>query len=110
MQVLTFDSAAADIGAQISDNAWRGLQAGRTAANGLSALAPAGAEEVSAQAVMAFTSDAAQMMAVNRAAQEELMRAGDAIIEIARMYSAVDAEAAASVIDAGMQWGSRMAI
>lgn len=109
MQSMTFDSATADIGSQISDNAYQGLQAGASASNVLSSLFPAGADEVSAQAVMAFAHEAAQMLALNQAAQEELMRAGTTIGDIARMYSDVDASVANSVMDIGLRWGSRMA-
>ena len=109
MQSMTFDSATADIGSQISDNAFQGLQAAANASNVLTSLVPAGAEEVSAQAVLAFASDAVQMVALNQAAQEELMRAGSMIAEIARMYSDVDATAASSVMGLGLQGGSRMA-
>jgi uncharacterized protein YukE len=109
MQSMTFDSATADIGSQIADNAYRGLQVGVTASNVLTSLIPAGADEVSAQAVMAFANEAAQMVAFNQAAQEELMRAGAAINDIARMYADVDATVAGSVMDIGLRWGSRMA-
>lgn len=97
MQSMTIGSATADIGSQISDNASAGLQAGATASDVLTALAPAGGEEVSAQAVIAFTSDAAQLIALNEAAQEELMRVGSVIGDIARLYSEVDAAAGQSV-------------
>jgi uncharacterized protein YukE len=105
MQSMTLDSAAADIGSQITDNAAQGLQAGATASNALTALLPAGAEEVSAQAAMAFSAEAAQMVALNKAAQEELARAGSAIAEIARMYSEADASAAGSLTRVGFLSG-----
>ncbi len=108
MQSMTLGSAAADIGSQIADNAFQGLQAGATASNVLSTLMPAGADEVSAQAVTAFTNEAAQMIALNQAAQQELMRLGSAIGDIARMYSDADAGAAQRVLGIGLQWGSRM--
>lgn len=108
MQSMTFSSATTDIGSQISDNAFGGLQAGATAADVLTSLLPAGADEVSAQAVTAFTSDAAQVIALHQAAQQELMRVGAAIGDIARMYSDVDAEAAQSVMGIGLQLGTSM--
>ena len=52
---------------------------------------------------------AVQMVALNQAAQEELMRAGSMIAEIARMSSDVDATAASSLMGLGLQGGSRMA-
>lgn len=98
MQPMTLDSAAADIGSQISDNAFQGLQAGATAQTSLTSLLPAGGEEVSAQAAMAFAAEGAKMIALNQAAQEELARAGAAFIDIARMYADVDANVAASLL------------
>ncbi|MHA7649979.1 PE family protein [Mycobacterium sp. ML4] len=108
MQSMTIGSAVADIGSQISDNAFGGMQAGANAANVLTSLLPAGAEEVSAQAVAAFTNEAAQMLALNQAAQQELMRVGSAIGDIARMYSDVDVAAADSVVGIGLQLSARM--
>jgi len=54
---------------------------------------PAGADDASLQAAMAFSAEAAQLPALNQAAQEELARAGAALIQIARMYSDTDAVA-----------------
>nr|WP_269151265.1 PE family protein [Mycobacterium lacus] len=106
---MAIDSAAGDIGSQVVECANQGLQAGVTASNSLTALPPAGAEEVSAQAVAAFTTEAAQMVALNQAAQEELIRAGSTISEIARMYADADATAANSVVGVSLQWGYRLA-
>jgi hypothetical protein len=50
----------------------------------LTSLVPAGREEVSMQAALAFAEEAAQMLALNQAAQLELTRTGDALAEIAR--------------------------
>lgn len=108
MQAMTFDSAAADIGSRISDNGYQGLQSAATASNALSSLLPAGGDEISAQAVLAFASDAAEMFALHQAAQQELMRAGATISDIARMYADVDATVAGNVMDIGLRWGSRM--
>jgi len=52
----------------------------------------------SAQAATAFAAEAAQMLALNKAAQDELMRTGTALTEIARMYSEADAAAAGSLL------------
>lgn len=108
MQPMTFGSATTDIGSQIADNAHQGLQAGATASNVLTSLLPAGGEEVSAQAVLAFTNEAAQFIALNQAAQQELMRAGSAIGDIARMYSEVDSTAAEAVLRVGVWCGATM--
>nr|WP_275580676.1 PE family protein [Mycobacterium riyadhense] len=79
-----------------------GLSAGSTAAMSvLSGLVPAGAEEVSAQAVLAFAQEAASMLASNTAAQEELMRTGTALTDIARMYGDADDNAAGAVAFSG---------
>ncbi len=69
MQSMTFDPSAADIGPQVVDNAAQGLQAGATAATSFTELVPAGADDVSVQATMAFAEEAGQMLAVNQAAQ-----------------------------------------
>jgi hypothetical protein len=39
---------------------------------------------------MAFASEGVQMLALNKAAQEDLMRTGAAFTQIARIYSQVD--------------------
>ncbi|AGZ51215.1 PE family protein [Mycobacterium kansasii] len=109
MQSMSIDPAAADIGAQVADNASQGLQAGATASTPLTSLLPAGADEVSAQAVAAFTAEAAQLLALNQAAQEELRRAGEAFADIARMYTDVDTTAATSLTGVGLLPGFRMA-
>jgi len=95
MDSMSHDPAAGDIGSQLVDIGSQGVSAGSTAATSvLSGLIPAGAEEVSAQAVMAFAQEAASMLASNTAAQEELMRTGTALSDIARMYSDSDDNAA----------------
>ncbi|KZS64719.1 PE family protein [Mycobacterium ostraviense] len=109
MQSMSIDPAAADIGAQVADNASQGLQAGATASTPLTSLLPAGADEVSAQAVAAFTAEAASLLALNQAAQEELRRAGEAFADIARMYTDADAAAATSLTGVGLLPGFRMA-
>jgi hypothetical protein len=62
-----------------------------------SALVPAGAEEVSVQAAMAFATEALEVNALNAFAQEELARTGAAYIESAAIYTAVDASSAATL-------------
>lgn len=79
MQSMSFDPAVADIGSQVVNNAFQGLQAGAVAWVSLSSLLPAGAEEVSAWAVTAFTTAATGLLALNQAAQEELRKAGECL-------------------------------
>ena len=93
MTSMSHDPAAAVIGAQTIEIGARALAASATAAQSVTALAPAGAEEVSAQAAAAFAAEAAAVLAAHTAAQDELMRAGAALIDIARMYEQVDVEA-----------------
>ena len=49
------------------------------------------------QAVMSFAQEAATMLASNTAAQEELMRAGTALTDIAQMYGESDDAAAGAL-------------
>ena len=79
--------------AQVVANGARGLAAGTAATAEATALVPAGADEVSAQAAMAFATEGVEMNALNTFAQEELARAGAAYIEIAGIYTAVDGAA-----------------
>ncbi|MHA7652482.1 PE family protein [Mycobacterium sp. ML4] len=98
MDSMSHDPAAGDIGSQLVDIGSQGISAGSTAAvSVLSGLVPAGGEEVSMQAVMAFAQEAATMLASNAAAQEELMRAGTALTDIARMYGESDESAAGAL-------------
>ncbi|ETW22850.1 PE family protein [Mycobacterium gastri] len=95
MDTMSHDPSAGDIGSQLVDIGSQGISAGSTAAmTVLTGLIPAGAEEVSAQAVMAFAQEAASMLASNVAAQEELMRTGSALTNIAQMYGDADDSAA----------------
>ena len=107
MESMSIDPAAAAIGSQLVDVASRALTSGAAAAPLLTGLAPAGAEEVSLQAVMAFAAEASTMLAANTTAQEELARAGFAVTEIARMYSQVDGDAAATLAAAGAQFAGQ---
>ncbi len=95
MQSMSFHPVVADLGAQLVDIGVDCLEAGRTASNTVTGLTPAGADEVSALAVRAFESEASSLLALQSSAQEELIRAGAALTQIARTYSEVD-EAAAS--------------
>ncbi|CAM4309335.1 putative PE family protein PE35 [Mycobacterium basiliense] len=90
MQSMSYDPAVAGLVASIVANAYRGLAAGTSASAAVTGLAPAGADEVSAQFASAFAAEGAQVLALNTSAQEELARAGEAFQQIANMYSAVD--------------------
>jgi hypothetical protein len=92
MQPMEHNPGAIGIGAQVVANGARGLAAGTTASAEVTALAPAGAEEVSAHAALAFASEGVEVAALNAFAQEELSRAGAAYMEAAGIYTAVDGE------------------
>ncbi|KUH85686.1 MULTISPECIES: PE family protein [unclassified Mycobacterium] len=96
MQPMTHNPAAVAIGAQVVANGTRGLAAGTTASAAVTALVPAGAEEVSALAAAAFASEGVETLLQNTFAQEELARAGAAYIEAAGTYAAVDGANAAT--------------
>jgi hypothetical protein len=59
------------------------------------------------QAAAAFAAEAAAMPAAHAAAQEELMGAGAALIEVARMYEQVDVEAAGTLVSSANQFTSQ---
>jgi uncharacterized protein YukE len=94
MDSMSHQPVAGEIGAQLVEIGTRALDSAAAAVVSLTSLMPAGVEEVSAQAATAFAAEAAAMLALNTAAQEELMRAGAALTDIARMYAQVDGEAA----------------
>jgi hypothetical protein len=98
MQPMTFHPVVADIGAQVVQIGMTSLEASGRASTALTGLAPAGAEEVSALAVTAFHQEAASMLELQQAAQQELMRAGAAFTQIARAYADVDESAAKSLV------------
>lgn len=83
MEKMSHDPIAADIGTQVSDNALHGVTAGSTALTSVTGLVPAGADEVSAQAATAFTSEGIQLLASNASAQDQLHRAGEAVQDVA---------------------------
>jgi len=96
MQPLEHNPGAVGIGAQVVANGARGLAAGTAASAEVTALVPAGAEEVSALAAAAFAAEGVEALAMNTFAQEELARAGAAYMEIAGIYAAVDGANAAN--------------
>ncbi|HJT91897.1 MAG TPA: PE domain-containing protein, partial [Mycobacterium sp.] len=70
MEPLSVNPAVVAIGSQVVANGTRGLAAGTTATATVTALAPAGAEEVSLLAVAAFAAEGLQTMGINTMAQE----------------------------------------
>lgn len=107
MEPMTFHPVVGDIGAQVVQIGISSLQAGDRAAMSITGLAPAGADEVSMQAVAAFHAEAASVLSVNKAAQDELMRAGTALTQIAQTYADADQSAADSlVINALPMWNT----
>jgi hypothetical protein len=96
MQPMEHNPGAIGIGGQVVANGARGLATGTTAGAAVSALVPAGAEEVSAMAAAAFAAEGVETMAMNAFAQEELARAGAAYMEAAGIYTAVDGANAAT--------------
>ncbi|GAB7147274.1 PE domain-containing protein [Mycobacterium riyadhense] len=97
MQSMSFQPVVADIGEQVVNIGTNALEQAAKASMSMIGLAPAGADEVSAQAAMAFHEEAAALLALNQAAQQELMRTGSAFTQIAQTYTEID-EAAASLV------------
>ncbi|MCZ0731210.1 PE domain-containing protein [Mycolicibacterium iranicum] len=91
MQPLSHNPGAAGVGGQVTANGARGLSTGTAATAEVSALAPAGADEVSAMAALAFAAEGVQTLGLNALAQEEIARAGATVIELSATYQAVDA-------------------
>lgn len=96
MQPMEHNPGAMGVGAQVVANGTRGLATGTVATAEVTALVPAGADEVSAQAALAFAAEGVETMAMNTFAQEELARAGAAYMEAAGIYTAVDGANAAT--------------
>jgi hypothetical protein len=98
MQPLNHDPAAIGIGGQVTANGARGLATGTATTAEVTALAPAGVDEVSVHAMTAFMAEGVQTLAINALAQEEVTRAGATVIELAGVYDAVDAANGATLI------------
>ena len=98
MQPLSHSAGAIGVGGQVTANGTRGLSTGTAAIAEASALAPAGADEVSIMASAAFMAEGVQTLGINALAQEEIIRAGAAVIEIAGVYQAVDGENGVTLI------------
>ena len=71
---------AAGIGSQVVANGARGLATGTAATAEVSALAPAGADEISAMRPWCSPSEGIQTLGINALAQEEMARAGATVI------------------------------
>jgi hypothetical protein len=97
MEPLTHNQDASTIGIHVAANGARGLAAGTAATSEAAGLAPAGVDEVSMQAAMAFGMEALETNALNVHAQQELARAGTAYTEAATIYTTVD-EANATIL------------
>src|ERR1700748_208755 len=97
MESMSHDPVAGDIGSQLIEIALQGLDSSASARMSLPSLMPAGAEEVSLQAALSFATEAGQVLASNTAAQQELMQTGQALMDIAKMYSQVDDSAASTL-------------
>lgn len=98
MQPLSHNAGAVGVGGQVVANGTRGLATGTATTAEVSALAPAGADEVSVMAAAAFMAEGVQTLGINALAQEEIARAGAAVIEVAGVYQAVDGESGATLV------------
>lgn len=97
MQAMSHNPAATAIGTGIVDHANMGLMACDAAAPAITTVAPAGADEVSAQAAASFAAEGAAALAVISSAYDELVRTGMAVMDITDLYSTVDAGAAGTL-------------
>lgn len=97
MQPLTHNPATVGIGSQVLANGARGLATGTAASAEVTALAPAGADEVSVHAALAFAGEGIEALGLNSFAQEELARAGAAYVEAATIYETVDGASATTL-------------
>jgi uncharacterized protein (DUF2126 family) len=95
MQPMEHSPAMQGIGGQVIANGDRGLATGTAASAEVTALVPAGADEVSMLAAASFASEGVQMAVLNAFAQQELARAGAAYLEASGIYTTVDGENAA---------------
>ncbi|MBB2988953.1 hypothetical protein FHR72_000410 [Mycolicibacterium iranicum] len=98
MQPLVHTEGVAGVGGQVTANGARGLGAGTAATAEVSALAPAGVDEVSAVAALSFAAEGIQTLGINALAQQEIARAGAAVIEASVAYQATDAANGAKLI------------
>jgi hypothetical protein len=97
MTSMSHDPAVAMIGGQLTAMGAASMATGAAAAPAVTALPPAGAEEVSVQASMAFAAEASKTLAAHAAAHQEISRTGAALVDITRMYTQADATAAGAL-------------
>ena len=90
MEPMSHDPAAAGVGGAVVASGAAGIAAGVAAGTATTAVTPAGVDEVSALAALAFGADGAQTPVVHTEAQEEVARSGAAVIEAAAAYAQVD--------------------
>lgn len=98
MQPMEQSPTTVGVGTEVSANGLRGLATGTAATTEASALVPAGVDEVSIQAALAFATEALETNAINAFAQQELSRAGLGYVESAAIYEAVDGSTAATLL------------
>lgn len=94
MTSMSHDPAVAIIGGQLTEMGVAALATGAAAAPSVTSLVPAGAEEISMQAAMAFAAEAGKALAAHAAAHQEISRTGAALVNITRMYTQADVTAA----------------
>ncbi|HEV7579342.1 MAG TPA: PE domain-containing protein [Mycobacterium sp.] len=97
MTSMSHDPAVAVIGGQLTEMGARAIAAETAAAPSVTALVPAGAEEISMQAAMAFAAEASKMLGAHVAAHQEISRTGAALVNITRMYTQADVTAAGTL-------------
>ena len=98
MAILSHHTGAEVIGNQVAINGARGLATGTAATAEATGLVPAGVDEVSLQAALAFGMEALETNALNAFAQQELARAGGAYTEASTIYTTIDEANAANLM------------
>ncbi|MEZ0053659.1 hypothetical protein ABIA30_004692 [Mycobacterium sp. MAA66] len=98
MQPLEHNPGAIGVGTEVVANGARGLATGTAATTEASALVPAGVDEVSVQAALAFATEGIEALGLNALAQEELARTGAAYVEASTIYEAVDGANGATLL------------
>jgi len=90
MDELSQDPAIAAVGSAVIASGVQGLAAAAAGVATVTGLAPAGADEVSAQAAAAFAAEGVRMLGLIEAALQEITRAGAAFVQIAATYAGAD--------------------
>ena len=96
--ILEHNEGAVGVGTEVVANGVRGVAAGVASTAEASALVPAGVDEVSVQAAIAFATESIETLGINTLAQEELSRAGAAYVEASGIYETVDGANGATLI------------